>query len=610
MSQKTTITPVIGTPRNDSLSGTNRSEILSGRQGDDTVNGRFGSDIGYGGSGDDKLQGGSGNDVLYGGGGPSYADMSTFEIAADYAGQVTFLDEGAGYRNTLGMYKVDDAGGIENVEILFANSSARGSGGDLERGESSVPVTLEAGDKVGFFVLPNGYSRNGETLETGEYVIRDTSGGPATMDTEGLTQLYRTDPDSGAETLVFTQFGTAFFHSAADPDNGYALNPDAYPHTVGHIDAATGEVVLGFEDIYNGGDNDYDDVVLSFDVGRSNAEVLDPNIDTTTDSDDAPKWIYDATGNRVDQAGNVLASENDALLGGDGDDQLYGMAGHDNLAGGDGADSLKGNSGDDELFGNAGFDRLSGGKNNDRLSGGTGDDTLDGNSGDDTLFGNDGDDDLTGSSGDDDLDGGSGQDTLDGGSGQDVLSGDIGNDFLEGGSGDDTLSGGTGSDTLEGGKGADVLQGGDGGDKLKSGSGDDVLDGGAGEDYLNGWKGDDTLDGGAGDDRLYLGAGDDIATGGSGSDRFVFRSVDLDGGSDIITDFTRAGVEQDQLDLRQLDPLSNGMSADEWVAAHVQAGADGTVTMDLSDTSLIFTARAEDDVDALFADVVDGLMFI
>lgn len=610
MSQSTTITPVIGTPEADSLRGTNRSEILSGRQGDDAVNGRSGSDIGYGGSGDDNLQGGSGDDVLYGGGGPSYAEMSTLEIAEDYTGAVTFLDEGAGYRNTLGMYKVDDAGRIETVEILFANSSARGSGGDLERGESSVAVTLEAGDKVGFFVLPNGYSRNGASLETGDYVIRDDRGAPATMETQGLTQLFRIDPDSGAETLMFTQFGTAFFHSAADPDNGYALNPDAYPHTVGHVDAVTGEVVLGFEDIYNGGDNDYDDVVLSFDVGRSNAEVLDPNIDTTADGDDAPTWDYDAAGNRVDQAGNVLASENDALVGGDGADQLFGMAGHDNLAGGDGADSLKGNSGDDELFGNAGFDRLSGGKNDDRLSGGTGDDTLDGNSGDDTLFGNDGDDDLTGSSGDDTLDGGAGSDILDGGSGHDVLSGGIGNDALDGGSGNDALSGGSGSDSLEGGKGADVLQGGDGGDKLKSGSGDDVLDGGAGQDYLNGWKGDDTLDGGAGDDRLYLGAGDDIATGGAGSDRFVFRSVDLDGGSDLITDFTRSGEEQDRLDLRQLELLSDGMSADEWVAAHVHADTDATVTMDLADTSVTFLAREEDDANALFADVVDGLMFV
>ncbi len=235
--------------------------------------------------------------------------VSTLEIAEDYAGEVTFLDEGAGYRNTVGMYKVDDAGRIETVEILFANSSGQDSGGDLERGESAVPVTLEAGDKVGFFVLPNGYSRNGASLETGDYVIRDESGAPATTDTEGLTQLYRIDPDNGGEPLMFTQFGTAFFHSAADPDNGYALNPDAYPHTVGHTDAANGDIVLGFEDIYNGGDKDYDDVVLSFDVGQSNAEVLDPNIDTTANRDDAPSWIYDAAGNRVDQAGNVLASE-------------------------------------------------------------------------------------------------------------------------------------------------------------------------------------------------------------------------------------------------------------------------------------------------------------
>lgn len=610
MADTPNITPVIGTTDADTLSGTNRAEILSGRQGDDIVEGRSGSDIGYGGSGDDNLHGGSGDDILYGGGGPSYADMSTFEITEDYAGQVTFLNEGAGYRNTLGMYKVDDAGRIQNVEILFANASAIGSGGHLVRGESSVSVALKAGDKVGFFVLPNGFSRNGISLETGDYVIRDDSGASATMDTKGLTQLYRIDPETGAETLMFTQFGTAFFHSAADPDNGFALNPDAYPHTVGHIDAVTGRVILGFEDIYKGGDNDYDDVVLSFDIGQSNAKVLDPNIDTTDDSGDTPEWRYDETGNRIDQAGTVLASENDALFGGDGADQLFGMAGHDHLAGGDGADSLKGNSGDDALLGGADSDFLSGGKNDDLLHGGTGDDWLDGNSGDDMLKGDSGDDVLRGNSGNDNLDGGSGQDTLDGGSGFDVLSGGIGNDALDGGSGNDTLLGDSGSDILEGGKGADILQGGDGSDTLKGGSGEDILAGGAGKDYLNGWTGDDTLDGGAGDDRLYLGAGDDIATGGAGSDRFVFRLADLDGGVNVITDFTQSGVEQDVIDLRQLGLISDGMTAEEWIGANVSKRPDGAVMVDLSGTSLTFEARADGNADTLFTEIADGLLFV
>jgi Ca2+-binding RTX toxin-like protein len=609
MSDTPTITPVIGTPEADALSGTGRSEILSGRQGDDSIAGRSGSDIGYGGSGDDRLAGGPGDDVLYGGGGPSYADMSTLEIAEDHDGKVTFLDEGAGFRNTLGMYKVDDAARIEGVEILFANASARGSGGTLDRGASSVPVSLQAGDKVGFFVLPNGYSRNGNTLETGDYVIREAGGAPATIHTEGLTHLYRIEPETGTETLISTQYGAAFFHSAADPANGYALNPDGFPHTVGHIDARSGEVVLGFEDLFNGGDKDYDDVVLAFDVGRSNAEVLDPNIDRADDGTDAPNWTYDAAGNRYDAAGTLQASENDDMSGGDGTDQLHGMAGHDRLSGGDGADRLKGNSGDDTLFGDAGDDVLSGGKDDDSLHGGTGDDTLDGNSGDDALSGGAGDDALTGRSGDDRLDGGAGEDRLDGGSGADTLEGGIGNDTLAGGSGDDRLAGGSGTDRLDGGKGADTLEGGDGGDRLKSGSGDDVLRGGDGEDYLNGHTGADTIDAGAGDDRVYLGAGDDVATGGAGDDRFVLRPGDLDGGSDRITDFVRSGPEQDLLDLRQLDLLSAGTSGEAWIEAHVRLAAEGHVAIDLDGTTLTFDARPDGTGDALYAEVIDGIMF-
>ena len=64
---------------------------------------------------------------------------------------------------------------------------------------------------------------------------------------------------------------------------------------------------------------------------------------------------------------------------------------------------------------------------------------------------------------------------------------------LKGGKGDDTLEGGAGDDTLKGGKGDDTLEGGAGDDYLKGGKGDDVLDGGAGDDTLIGGRGDDTF---------------------------------------------------------------------------------------------------------------------
>ena len=94
------------------------------------------------------------------------------------------------------------------------------------------------------------------------------------------------------------------------------------------------------------------------------------------------------------------------------------------------------------------------------------------------------------------------------------------------------------------------------GDKATVGStlmglgGNDELNGGGANDTLMGGTGRDTILAGDGDDRIVGGAGDDVMTGGGGDDTFVFSPRD-GGGVDIIKDFTRDGVGNDD----QLDPV-------------------------------------------------------
>lgn len=331
---------------------------------------------------------------------------------------------------------------------------------------------------------------------------------------------------------------------------------------------------------------------------------------------------YDENGLRYDQFGNLLPEDDDALYGGSGDDLLSGSAGHDQLFGGTGDDTLEGGSGWDALLGGSGNDTLSGGGQDDTLSGGTGEDSLSGGSGDDVLDGGEeddllrggsGDDDLSGGLGDDDLSGGSDNDVLDGGHGADTLSGGSGDDTLQGGEDQDELYGGSGNDVLMGGGGADVLEGGAGNDelfggsandRLKGGSGNDILSGDDGNDYLNAGRGDDTLDGGAGNDRIYLGAGNDIATGGLGADRFVFRSNDLDGGADVITDFDVS--QGDRLDLRQLDLGGAEPDLSAWFEAATAFGASGALTLDFGNLQITFEGlTTTQDVSALY----DAILF-
>ncbi|WP_395673021.1 Calx-beta domain-containing protein [Phenylobacterium sp.] len=117
-----------------------------------------------------------------------------------------------------------------------------------------------------------------------------------------------------------------------------------------------------------------------------------------------------------------------------------------------------------------------------------------------------------------------------------VMLGTSGPDLLSGGAVGDTVQGLAGDDKIFGNGGDDVLDGDDGADTVSGGDQDDLVRGGAGDDILKGNNHNDTLVGGAGSDNL---------TGSSGLD--VFRFERLDGGIDVITDFS--GNDKVELDL-------------------------------------------------------------
>lgn len=223
--------------------------------------------------------------------------------------------------------------------------------------------------------------------------------------------------------------------------------------------------------------------------------------------------------------GNVFVeefeSDNDRLIGGNGDDTL---------SGGDGNDQLLGGNGNDQLFGQAGNDVLSGGGGNDNLNGGDGDDFLQGLGGTDVINGGAGVDinsfqgigvgvtatlfgDGSGSAsyaavaenfvGIESLSGSENDDTL-------AIRGTVDGLSIRGLGGNDVLLGGNGGDLLVGGEGDDSVFAGDGNDQLLGQAGNDVLSGGSGNDFLSGDDGDDFLQGLGGTDSINGGSGQDI----------------------------------------------------------------------------------------------------
>lgn len=205
----------------------------------------------------------------------SYNPNVTLQQEANMA--VTFLTEGAGYRNSLGYFTFTDdtfanqsfgsidsnnSGNISIPELsalqdvsygmVFNNASASGSGGSLNPGdtvtlggnsitningtefEMSGGVSFDAGTNVGFFLLQNAW--NGRSVNG-----IDNSRDPLTM--------YSVDflnPENSS--LAYLEIG---------------IDEDARHVAMMSSVSADNELILGFEDLKRPwGDNDFNDAVF------------------------------------------------------------------------------------------------------------------------------------------------------------------------------------------------------------------------------------------------------------------------------------------------------------------------------------------------------------
>jgi serralysin len=509
--------------------GTGKDDVIKGDVGNDVLLGKAGSDELWGGLGDDTIDGGAGDDRLFGDGSAVIGKTTLITMQENHPVKVAFNYEEAGYRNSFGVYKVDAATGkITDVEIIWKNASLAGSGGDLVANFSHATVPAKAGDQIGFFIVADGFSLNNwAKLNGGHFEFRNADGTTASLGSKA-PQLWHVAGNGTA-----TQVKQNIYHTAAY-DKTQGMNADGQLHTVGLLQSDQGTMKIGFEDLFGGGDKDYDDTVFTIDVGPSTAKVLNAHFTQTSDTiatTDVAHW------SKLNPT-----TVNDKIMGRGGADQIDGMEGNDLLAGGgvgkewvlqNGQWVYKGlavnkglspaiaDASDDTLTGGTGNDVLLGGKGHDLMSGGDGNDTLNGGEGNDVMAGGAGKDLLNGDAGDDVMLGDAGDDILNGGDGQDALSGGEGADSLRAGTGDDKLGGDEGNDELFGGTGNDVALGGAGDDKLFGNEGADRLEGGAGVDYLEGGADADQLFGDAGNDRLMGGAGADRLDGGSEVDTLV-----------------------------------------------------------------------------------------
>ncbi len=141
---------------------------------------------------------------------------------------VTFVHEGAGYKNSLGYYKYligDEPQQVEDVDtvtIIFPNTSFQGSGGDLQSGDKVYLGQFPANTVIGWVLVADGYSLSQQQVTGGKHIVYS-------------------DP-------------------AINPES----NPDLRQHAVLLNDNGRDLFVLGFEDLKRDGwcDNDFNDAMF------------------------------------------------------------------------------------------------------------------------------------------------------------------------------------------------------------------------------------------------------------------------------------------------------------------------------------------------------------
>jgi len=176
---------------------------------------------------------------------------------------MTFVHEGAGYRNVLGFYTYETGdtpstpNEIDSITIIFPNVSYAGSGGGLQSGNKVFIGSFTANTTISFALMANGW-QNGEV-------------------TDGKWILY------------------------SNPNLNPEADPELRQHTVLLNDNGRDLLLLGIEDIrrdQQSCDQDFNDAV--FYVTANPIEAIDqstfPNIDYTgidTDDDGVPDNVDD-----------------------------------------------------------------------------------------------------------------------------------------------------------------------------------------------------------------------------------------------------------------------------------------------------------------------------
>lgn len=222
---------------------------------------------------------------------------------------VTFVHEGAGYRNALGYYSYPTnnppatASDIANLNIIFPNASFQGSGGGLRTGDKVLLDTFEAGTTVAWFVVPDGWNPSTQKVSNTRYKTHYSDKHLNTFTSETYRSHVVTLLDPARELLLVgfediarpggdQDFNDAVFYATASPFSaiettgmaqtttyGTDTDKDGVPDSqdmapedpkvafVSHFPTKNQQGSLAYEDLFpKKGDYDMNDLVVDYNI--------------------------------------------------------------------------------------------------------------------------------------------------------------------------------------------------------------------------------------------------------------------------------------------------------------------------------------------------------
>ncbi|MCC5977963.1 MAG: hypothetical protein JJU21_07870 [Salinarimonas sp.] len=193
--------------------------------------------------------------------------------------QLNFEAENTDFKNTLVMYKLAADGTIKETNIVYPNASMIGDGGKLKPGISQVELDFNAGDQVGFAMVPNAFrnplSRDLLARQDGQFALVNEYGHPSNLFTEhpGGMNLVHIDK-WGKMQPINGEYGNKLFHTTGNVAQGIQTNVDGHDHADQIVDPDTGRMLIGMDDRYAPENPGRESLIFKLHIGENNARAL------------------------------------------------------------------------------------------------------------------------------------------------------------------------------------------------------------------------------------------------------------------------------------------------------------------------------------------------